>query len=499
MPAPNEQLRAAREQKHWSQQKAAEKIGVDRKTYLRLETGQTYPQSGTLDLICNAFNLSANELGFDGAQRRGGRVATSGLDSALAIISVPSRANDTPDLSTGISIVLARIVLTIGMWSSRGLVWGEIQAMVNEEVSVLDEMLQQKPRRDEHIISRRQALMTVAALPTALLVRKSFVHPTQQGMGVNAADFLPPCAASIAACWHLLKGDELATVTSLLPQYMPTLTTLAVQPSPHQQAAAALAAQGNILQAIIAMHQLKINERERYCREAVRCAYLSRDSNLTAAALMYLGYTYSFNIRPRRPEQAIRVFHKALQVLGAEDSLLRSDILMGLAEAYAQCYDERKAQENMARAQDCFPTYPENDPSYMYAECGLNVLYQWEGKMYLELSEQYPQHGYAQRAWDALMFSTNTQSINGRSVSETVLCQADAARLRGDLRTYTDYMRDGLHMALTLESRKRYDEAVELYHKTPEPWLKEQPIKGLTKEFSGKLPDKKRGQPTWAT
>jgi len=51
MPAPNEGLRAAREQKHWSQQKAAEKIGIDRKTYLRLETGQTYPQPGTLDLI----------------------------------------------------------------------------------------------------------------------------------------------------------------------------------------------------------------------------------------------------------------------------------------------------------------------------------------------------------------------------------------------------------------------------------------------------------------
>jgi hypothetical protein len=88
------------------------------------------------------------------------------------------------------------------------------------------------------------------------------------------------------------------------PQYMPALTTLAGQPSLHQQAAAALAVQGNILQAIVTMHQRKGAERERHCREAVRCGYLSRDGTLTATALMYLGYTYcrvSARAGPSRP------------------------------------------------------------------------------------------------------------------------------------------------------------------------------------------------------
>ena len=239
------------------------------------------------------------------------------------------------------------------------------------------------------------------------------------------------------------------------------------------------------------MHHLKVSERERYCLEAVRCGYLAHDSRLTAAALMYLGYTYSFNVHPRRPEQAIHTFNEALHVLGSEDTLLRSDILMGLAEAYAQRLDETKALDAITLAQNRFPTVPENDPSYIYAECDLNVLYQWEGKMYLELAERYPQRGYAQRAWDVLALSASTQPINGRSISETVLCQADAARLQGDLTTYTDYMRDGLLMALTLGSRKRYDEAVELYQKTPEPWLKERALKELRKAFSGELPDKR--------
>ncbi len=491
MPAPNERLRAARERKRWSQQRAAETIGIDRKTYLRLETGQTYPQPGTLDRLCTTFDVPAEDLGLGGAQRRDSRIMGHGVDRAPATLTPTPSATDVPDLSTKISMVLARIVHTIGAWSAQGLFWSEIQAMVNEEVSVLDEMLRQQPRREEHLISRRQALVTLAVLPTALLMRTALGQLPQQGMGANPTDLLPPCAASITACWHLLKGDDLDTVASTLPHYMPALTALAIRPSPHQQTAAALAAQGNILQAIAAMHHLKVGERERYCLEAVRCGYLSRDSRLTAAALMYLGYTYSFNVRPRRTEQAIRAFHEALHVLGADDSLLRSDILMGLAEAYAQRHDETKALEAMTSAQNHFPAVPENDPSYIYAECGLNVLYQWEGKMHLELAERYPQRGYAQRAWDALALSAGTQSINRRSISETVLCQADAARLQGDLLTYTDYMRDGLHMALTLGSRKRYDEAIELYQKTPEPWLKERPLKGLMKDFSGDLLSKR--------
>jgi len=488
MPAPNEQLRAARRRKRWSQQRAAEEIGIDRKTYLRLETSQTYPQPGTLDLICNAFGLSAGDLGFESTQHSGSRAMVQITDVAPATLTLLVETNDMPDFPIKVSMILAHIIHMIGAWSAQAPHWHEIQSVVNGEICMLDEMLQQQPRRNEHLLSRRQALATLAALPTALLARKFPGQMTEQTMGSQFFDLLSPCAASLTACWHLLKSDDLVAVAQILPQYMPALTALAGQPSLHQQAAAALAVQGNILQAIVTMHQRKGAERERHCREAVRCGYLSHDGTLTATVLMYLGYTYSSSVRPRRPEQAIHAFREALQMLGGEESLLRSDILMGLAEACAQCHDEAKALEYMALAQNHFPTYPEADPSYIYAECGLNTLYQWEGKMYLKLAERYPQRDHAQRAWNALAHSTGTQSINGRSSSETMLYQADAARLRGDLTTYTDHLRDGLRMALSLGSRQRYDEAVEIYRKAPEPWLKEPAIKGLAKDFFRELP-----------
>jgi len=88
MPAPNEQLRVARRRKRWSQQRAAEEIGIDRKTYLRLETSQTYPQPGTLDLICSAFGLSAEDLGFESTQHSGSRAMVQITDVAPATLTL---------------------------------------------------------------------------------------------------------------------------------------------------------------------------------------------------------------------------------------------------------------------------------------------------------------------------------------------------------------------------------------------------------------------------
>src|SRR5258708_28405619 len=64
MSQPNEKLRRARKQRNWSQEQAAATIGVDRKTYIRWEQGQNSPQPGTLELACQAYELSAEALGF---------------------------------------------------------------------------------------------------------------------------------------------------------------------------------------------------------------------------------------------------------------------------------------------------------------------------------------------------------------------------------------------------------------------------------------------------
>ncbi|HEY5002278.1 MAG TPA: helix-turn-helix transcriptional regulator, partial [Ktedonobacteraceae bacterium] len=67
MAIPNEQLEAARMHKRWSVNVASEKVGVSVNTFNRWERGLQVPQLSTLDMVCRAFDMSPEELGFEQA------------------------------------------------------------------------------------------------------------------------------------------------------------------------------------------------------------------------------------------------------------------------------------------------------------------------------------------------------------------------------------------------------------------------------------------------
>ncbi|HVB26050.1 MAG TPA: hypothetical protein VNG51_29185 [Ktedonobacteraceae bacterium] len=276
----------------------------------------------------------------------------------------------------------------------------------------------------------------------------------------------------------------------ILPTYLPVLMMLALHPSPQQTAAARLATQANILRAIVAKHRLKDSEREKYSHEAVRCSRFSQDRKLQAAALMNLGYTYVF-CHPLRPELTIETFQSALRILEDEISLLRSDICIGLADAYAQCGKEKEALETITLAQNHFPVYPEHDPSFLYADCSLSVLYQWEGKMYLHLTEHHASKAHYQNVWNAFAEARKIQTLHQRGISEVTIDQANTASGMGELSVYTNHIREGVEMAIALKSQRRYQEAVAVYLQTPTNWLAEREIPTLAKDvFGGQLPRK---------
>jgi hypothetical protein len=347
---------------------------------------------------------------------------------------------------------------------------------------MIDEQLNQHPEENT-AISRRQALASIAALPLALLAFKP-VGPISDAINT---DFLSQSAASLTACWHLLRGPGgITTVDEILPQFLPLLRTYAQRPSSQQKAAARLAGQAGILQGILAMHHLNFAAREAACKDAARYAAIAGDQNLQAAALTYLGYTYSFCYIPRKPEKGIQAFNQALPLVSEDAPLLKSNILMGLAEAYAQCKESKQALHYIGLAQSNFPAYPENDPTYIYGDCSMHVLYQWEGKMYLELSEHYQDQGYQRKAASALLLGAGVQSISERSTAETVIYQADAARLLGDMNVYTAALTDAVEMSIQLGSKKRFQEALQVFEKTPEKWQREQKVRQVAVSLFGR-------------
>ena len=299
---------------------------------------------------------------------------------------------------------------------------------------------------------------------------------------IAAEEFLPQCAASLKGCWQLARGKELALAEEMLSAMLPELGRLAAQPSQYQQTAAGLAVQGKLLQAILAMHRLNFVARELYCLEAVQWGKVSGLPILEAAALCRLAHTYK-SCPPQRPEKAVETYQAALSALGDKSFLVKSDIMMGLADAYAQCKEEQKALATIEAAKTHFPAHPEQDPSFLYTDCGRSNLYMLEGQMYLELAQHYPDRGYYQQAYTVFAHGSTVQSVADRITSETLIRQADAARGLRDLDLFAACLKEGTRIALALGSQKRYSEAWDVFQRTPQKWLHEQQIQELAQDI----------------
>jgi tetratricopeptide (TPR) repeat protein len=148
-------------------------------------------------------------------------------------------------------------------------------------------VLQEEEGQWAAFLSRRSALLVIAALPKGLLGLLQ-----QQKAAFIEEEFLPACAASITACWYLLNGREFASVERALARYLPFLITWAQQPSSYQKRAAYLAAQACLLLGFIELHRLHFQQRIVYCREAVRHGREAGNHPLLVKALTQLGNAY---------------------------------------------------------------------------------------------------------------------------------------------------------------------------------------------------------------
>ncbi|GER87884.1 hypothetical protein KDW_20460 [Dictyobacter vulcani] len=448
-------LEEARTNKHWTRAIAAEKIGIDLNTLYRWEVGKTTPREYNVLKLCEVYGKTAEDLGF----LQPSMIETHEVIHTLEPV-LPQNSTILSQVTSAISEVLLSTLDHLG------------------EGQNMDQLRRQLMK--EIIEGAGVVLLSPLALPLLDMQQ-------MPSSSVTIEDFLSQSDASIKACWHISKDNGLLIAEGILSSTIPALNKIINQPSKYQRIAAQIGTQANIIYASIAMHKLNFSARETYCLEAIRNGRLSGDNKLHAAALMYLGYTYSF-CKPLQPKKAVNTFLEALHVLKDEDALLKSDICMGLADVYAQCSEEKQAHKYIEQAQLQFPMHPEQDASYVYAGCDLSILYQWEGKMYLDLAAHYPNKDYQQRAWNAFEEGENIQSLSAYSNNETIIYHADAARGLEDLELYTKLLREGTQMAISLGSKKRYSEAFEVFKKTPEKWKQEQQIKQLGKDLFRQVP-----------
>jgi transcriptional regulator with XRE-family HTH domain/tetratricopeptide (TPR) repeat protein len=484
----NEKLRQARQQKRWSQAVAAEEVGVSELTYSRWENGTQKPYLKTLDDLCNAFEMSPADLGF------GNLAGTSDLVRTLPTIS-PDTSVDTDsftsrvliqssramqplpgeplpaDSATWFSEKLVQIVFVINQWRGRVDPCTDLQKMLDWELTMFDEILPFYDS-DEFHLSRRNALLVIAALPKGLLV----MAQRGQNAGMMQAELLPSCAASVTACWHLMKGKEIAAVERALSRYFSLLLTWAKQSSKHQRTAAYFAAQSCMLMGLVELHRSHFLKWLSYCQQAVEYAKISRDRTLHVYTLVFLGSAFKEN---GKLAAMLQTHQEAARYLDEVAPLVRSKVLAELARSHARNGQVQEALRYIHQAREVFPGEVDDVPCFVSADCGLFQLILLEGLTHLDLGEHKSDDGYYQKAWDALAEIEAMPAnivIPDRLRLEVTNQRALAAVKVGNREKFREHLIEGVNGAKAIGSEKRRQEAIVTYREARLKWPHESQI-----------------------
>jgi len=326
-------------------------------------------------------------------------------------------------------------------------------------------------------MSRRQALVTLAALPLTLGAPRGF------GNSDAAIEFfLSHCGASLTACWHLLKGSDLDTVDRLLNGYLMELETVARRPSNYQGPAARLASQGHRISGIIALHRNHIRAREHHCKQALEYARIAEDVGSRVSALISLASTYFYDSDPVR---AAETYENALTFDAGMSRLQRSRTRAELSVVYGQLGREGETLESAELAEQLYPQQPEQDPSYLYAEFTRASLTLEQGLAYAALAERHPERGYQQIAANvfARVEHAARNSVPDRIRYEITNHQAATAVLLDDMEAFEVYMTRGVEGALLLGSKQRQKEVRAAWRLANETWPADPRLRNLGRDL----------------
>lgn len=401
------------------------------------------------------------------------------LGSSLIASATPADVAATSEWPVWFGTRLAHLITLVDNWHDAAGQFDSLQAILHQEVLMLDAVMpdDQHSAGVFHALSRRQALVTLAALPVSL---GASIGHTTSALGVAAATdaFLSRCAASLTACWHLLRGADLDAVDQMISAYIVGLEGVAGRNSRHQPAAARLASQAHRICGIIALHRDQLRGRETHCKQALFYATIASDASSQVSALISLASTYFYFNDPAR---AAAVYEKAFELEVDMPPLQRSRVHAELSVVYGQLGREQEAIRSTGLAEECYPDHPEQDRSFLYAEFTPASLTLERGLAYVALAGQYPGQNYARKAADIFAnLGQTTSAVPDRIRYEIVNHQAATAVHLNDLEAFESFMAGAFEGVIVLGSKQRRKEAQHACHLADDRWPREPRIKALS-------------------
>ncbi len=361
----------ARLNRQWTVEHAAEEIGVGINTLIRWEHGPNRPFAYNVRKICNVYGTAASELDLE--------------DECYP--DIPEISATTEELAKADEMLraLIRRDLTLRLlkipwtWPRSNTAYYELQARIRQETEDYRTM-NHEPNEP---VTRRDALRRLALLP----IETRGLTLLGTASSYPAEEILPFCATGVAACWQLAKGRDLSLTNAILSAYVPTLTSIARQPSHHQKAAANLAAQTYILKGILGFHLERLSASEAHFQNALMYSNIAEDPILITVSLEQQAVTCYYD---KRPEEALAKSKEAAASLSNMPPLVRSFIYSHLSTYQAQCGQKQDALRALGLAQDYFSRQSTDNNSPIYLDYGSSNLTLYEGSTHyaLGLSEK---------------------------------------------------------------------------------------------------------------
>lgn len=429
----NQKLKFARMRKHWSITAASEKVGVDRVTFSRWERGEQVPHPTTLEMLCQAFNSSPEDLGFD--------VPLSGSSQGQQIIRLTS-----------------------------------------DQLAVLQGVLGEKSMA-YFDPEKRETLRQIAVAIGSITVGSQAIADNEPWERLAAACKKTPEALNtealdrfehlIVEAWKLSNINELEAAGTILSSFLPRIIVISEQGE--NARVAHLASQGLRLQSILTHHHLHLADKISMCHQSVIYARRANNANTLVAALLELAVAYKYS---GQLDKWFQTMQEALFHITQATPLLQSQAYFKNALAFAFHKRKREAELYTQMGFDVFPDQPEQDSGYAFADSNIYTLSRDAGRVQVEI-------GRVPDAYSAFaIYKSSTLLIPERLRLEIVNAQSRVAILENDLEKYTGFLNDGLSGALALGSKKRFDEAYTTFKEdTPVSWFRNRKIQDIAEQY----------------
>ena len=492
------QLVEARLKKHWSQEEAAEAIGIDHNTLYRWEAGKATPRGYNLRKLCEIYGVTATDLGFDQKAKANSdrnNAAEPGFldqepshhhDFQKETPAVASTSQESPPVQPRTSIDVDRHqsirlfipnstphVVTIHFHQPAPVTtstYSESHDIIDVRNTFEQEYPGETDMGQDGKLSRRETVGLLAGLPFLNLVKLSNL--------LHDEEFLSVCAVNIPIYWRFYFDGYLEEVGNELRGCLPQLSVLASLLSPYQKWAASLASKAHQLASMMELQPQNFGLALMDVDQAIQYARCAEDPNLLAASLIRKALIFFYL---KRSELRLETYNEAYLYADNVSPLLKGRICMGLAEVYSSLVHEGKLEHEYTALRflelmhNVFPSDPKEDQNFAYTHFKLPDGY--EGLVYLNLDQPG-------KAWDA--FIRMEKVIPKKIVPDRVelsILQALASVALGDLdqsRTYLMVARDS---SIALGSRLRYHQSCDAYGELLKKWPGEQRVRELADLF----------------